>query len=452
MSASRRSPITSARPVAQAIERGEEELGLGLADRARRSRRWPPRPPRPPSPSPATARRASGRSRRGSCTTPRPRAAPPAPRRAARRSRSASWPLTTTTSARSARSEWLRIRSPASSTWRWTAAEPITKAVAWPGLGQHVLQRAARGHDLLAGRPGSPGPTACARSRPRRGARRWSRRPAGGPPRAARPRPRPRPAWARRPPRRSRRGPGGRCRRARGQARRARECAHYPRRRALDPARPVRACCCSPAAAATTTTTSTAGLASAPRRVTCKKVARPRAQGRAAPQQAEDDARAGQALRRRPADQLRHDHHPPGHRTRPQDVGLLRRSRQARLLRRAHLPPGRARLRHPGRRPAGHRHRRAGLHGGRAAAAPTSPTPTGVVAMAKTEADPAGASGSQFFIVTAPDAELPPDYARRRRRGPRHGRRAADRQAAGRRRRIARRSPVVIEKATLRTG
>lgn len=36
---------------------------------------------------------------------------------------------------------------------------------------------------------------------------------------------------------------------------------------------------------------------------------------------------------------------------------------------------------------------------------------TGVVAMAKTEADPAGASGSQFFIVTAPDAQLPPDYA-----------------------------------------
>ena len=31
--------------------------------------------------------------------------------------------------------------------------------------------------------------------------------------------------------------------------------------------------------------------------------------------------------------------------------------------------------------------------------------------MAKTEADPSGASGSQFFIVTAPDAGLPPDYA-----------------------------------------
>jgi peptidyl-prolyl cis-trans isomerase B (cyclophilin B) len=35
----------------------------------------------------------------------------------------------------------------------------------------------------------------------------------------------------------------------------------------------------------------------------------------------------------------------------------------------------------------------------------------GVVAMAKTGAEPAGTSGSQFYIVTAPDAGLPPDYA-----------------------------------------
>jgi peptidyl-prolyl cis-trans isomerase B (cyclophilin B) len=35
----------------------------------------------------------------------------------------------------------------------------------------------------------------------------------------------------------------------------------------------------------------------------------------------------------------------------------------------------------------------------------------GVVAMAKTATDPSGASGSQFFIVTAPDAQLPPQYA-----------------------------------------
>jgi peptidyl-prolyl cis-trans isomerase B (cyclophilin B) len=35
----------------------------------------------------------------------------------------------------------------------------------------------------------------------------------------------------------------------------------------------------------------------------------------------------------------------------------------------------------------------------------------GVVAMAKSPADPAGTAGSQFFVVTAPDAGLPPDYA-----------------------------------------
>jgi peptidyl-prolyl cis-trans isomerase B (cyclophilin B) len=35
----------------------------------------------------------------------------------------------------------------------------------------------------------------------------------------------------------------------------------------------------------------------------------------------------------------------------------------------------------------------------------------GTVAMAKTTADPPGASGSQFFIVTAPQAPLPPQYA-----------------------------------------
>jgi peptidyl-prolyl cis-trans isomerase B (cyclophilin B) len=35
----------------------------------------------------------------------------------------------------------------------------------------------------------------------------------------------------------------------------------------------------------------------------------------------------------------------------------------------------------------------------------------GVVAMAKTEAEPAGASGSQFFVVTGQAVELPPQYA-----------------------------------------
>ena len=35
----------------------------------------------------------------------------------------------------------------------------------------------------------------------------------------------------------------------------------------------------------------------------------------------------------------------------------------------------------------------------------------GLVAMAKTATEPAGTSGSQFFVVTAADAQLTPDYA-----------------------------------------
>jgi cyclophilin family peptidyl-prolyl cis-trans isomerase len=35
----------------------------------------------------------------------------------------------------------------------------------------------------------------------------------------------------------------------------------------------------------------------------------------------------------------------------------------------------------------------------------------GVVAMAKAGNEPTGTAGSQFFVVTAPDAGLPPDYA-----------------------------------------
>jgi peptidyl-prolyl cis-trans isomerase B (cyclophilin B) len=75
---------------------------------------------------------------------------------------------------------------------------------------------------------------------------------------------------------------------------------------------------------------------------------------------------------------------------------------------------------------------------------------TGIVAMAKTEADPAGASGSQFFIVTAPDAGLPPDYAvaggvvRGMNVAQAIGKLPVDDQDRPT-------SPVVIEKATLRT-
>jgi len=37
--------------------------------------------------------------------------------------------------------------------------------------------------------------------------------------------------------------------------------------------------------------------------------------------------------------------------------------------------------------------------------------PKGLVAMAKTEVDPPGTGGSQFFVVTGTDVMLPPDYA-----------------------------------------
>jgi cyclophilin family peptidyl-prolyl cis-trans isomerase len=36
---------------------------------------------------------------------------------------------------------------------------------------------------------------------------------------------------------------------------------------------------------------------------------------------------------------------------------------------------------------------------------------SGVVAMAKTQIEDPGTSGSQFFVVAGPDAQLPPDYA-----------------------------------------
>ena len=42
---------------------------------------------------------------------------------------------------------------------------------------------------------------------------------------------------------------------------------------------------------------------------------------------------------------------------------------------------------------------------------PSTAYTKGVVAMAKSQYEPAGTGGSQFFIVTAPNAQLPPDYA-----------------------------------------
>ena len=76
----------------------------------------------------------------------------------------------------------------------------------------------------------------------------------------------------------------------------------------------------------------------------------------------------------------------------------------------------------------------------------------GTVAMAKTDTDPAGASGSQFFIVTGPQAaSLPPDYALLGRVTKGLGAaRAIERVPADAQGTPS--TPVVIEQATLRRG
>ena len=76
----------------------------------------------------------------------------------------------------------------------------------------------------------------------------------------------------------------------------------------------------------------------------------------------------------------------------------------------------------------------------------------GVVAMAKTELDDPGTSGSQFFIVTGADAGLPPDYALLGR--VKKGFETLDRLAAVPNDPADNRptEPVVIEKATIETS
>ena len=111
-------------------------------------------------------------------------------------------------------------------------------------------------------------------------------------------------------------------------------------------------------------------------------------------------------------------------------AGLTARGRVVRVpdpqevLQRHDLPPDRPRLRDPGRRPDRQQ----------ATAAPAIRPSTrcrakttylhGTVAMAKTQTDPSGTAGSQFFVVTEANAELPPIYAvhRARRLGPRRRR------------------------------
>jgi cyclophilin family peptidyl-prolyl cis-trans isomerase len=74
----------------------------------------------------------------------------------------------------------------------------------------------------------------------------------------------------------------------------------------------------------------------------------------------------------------------------------------------------------------------------------------GVVAMAKSPAEPPGRSGSQFFIVTEPDAGLTPDYAL-------IGRVSSGYDAVQRIEQLGTpdgepKAPVVIDKITIRGG
>ena len=107
------------------------------------------------------------------------------------------------------------------------------------------------------------------------------------------------------------------------------------------------------------------------------------------------------------------------------DDRVVRQPRAEGLLRRHDLPPHRPRLRHPGRRPD-----RAPASAAPATRPSTSRPPTtrytlGIVAMAKTQAEPAGTSGSQFFVVTGAGRAAAAGLrdARQGRRRARHGRR-----------------------------
>ena len=107
--------------------------------------------------------------------------------------------------------------------------------------------------------------------------------------------------------------------------------------------------------------------------------------------------------------------------------GVVRAARRQRLLRGHLLPPDRAGLRDPGRRPDRHRHGRPRLHDADAPPADAQ-YPKYTVAMAKGATEPPGTSGSQFFVMTG-DSGLPPRYAIVGDGHEGHERRRPDRQA-----------------------
>ncbi len=73
----------------------------------------------------------------------------------------------------------------------------------------------------------------------------------------------------------------------------------------------------------------------------------------------------------------------------------------------------------------------------------------GVVAMGKTASEASGTAGSQFFVVTAQDAGLPPDYAVVGDRDRRPRRRRSRSASRATRRPRSRSSPIVVESVTV---
>ena len=183
----------------------------------------------------------------------------------------------------------------------------------------------------------------------------------------------------------------------------------------------------------------------------CAEVAQPQAKPDGGAERPTAGARPGRHLRRRAEDQLRRHHDPARSEDVPEDGGLVRRAGEGRLLRRDGLPSHRARLRDPGRRPDGTGTGGPG-YSTRDVPPRAPPTPKGVVAMAKTQAEPPGTAGSQFYIVTAADAGLPPEYALLGKvvEGPGRGRRHRRARRPRQRRAGTPLQPVVIERATVR--
>ena len=106
-------------------------------------------------------------------------------------------------------------------------------------------------------------------------------------------------------------------------------------------------------------------------------------------------------------------------------------------------------LRDPGRRSDAVGHRRARATRRWTRLRRTRSYTKGVVAMAKTEAESAGTSGSQFFVVTGADIGAAAGLRDRRQGDERAGRRSSGSAASATPRPSSRRSPVVIESVTV---